>query len=272
MLDRKAGFDRRRYSFPVNTCSVEPGAPPREYGNYNFGFGVTASMQYKVVWISQSKCRVYTLGTTGQWRSIAVSGAGLRYNKWNTECAFMDENLYLLDLPESKTQSEISCFDLETEVFTYFSAPPTRKDIHFDCYRSLCVFNDSLCLCDVYGSNGIEIWLRKRRHGDWNKKLVINEHEGLIGNGAFRYGYLFPIKVLEDGGNGNGLLLGDRSRDLIKHFYSNDNDGGGTGTIKHFYPSRRFGMARLEYPNAAIYTPSFLPLRTLFADEDVGSF
>lgn len=251
------------------------GAPPREYGNYNFGFGVSRSKQYKVVWISHSECRVYTLGTTGLWRSITLSGPGLRYNKWNTECELVGGKLYWLDPPESQTQTEISCFDLETEVFTYFSAPLPRRDLHHDCYRSLCVLDDCLCLCDVYGDE-IEIWLM-RGQGDWNKKLVISEH-GFGRNHGYGYGYLFPIKVLEGDRNGNvnRMLLGTRSYATI-HYYSNNNNnsdgGGGRTRIRWIYPSRIVHTI-YDYPHAVVYTPSFLPLKTLLMDmeEDVRLF
>ncbi|KAL6501314.1 hypothetical protein OROHE_024961 [Orobanche hederae] len=258
----------RRFLIPTDTGSGGPKAPSREYGNYNFGFGLSrTSKQYKVVWISQSGCRVYTLGTTRQWKSITISRPGLRYNKWNTECAFVGGYLYWLDPPESQTQTEISCFDLDNEVFTYFYAPPTRRDLHVDCYRSMCVFDDCLCLCDVY-HNGIEMWLLRGQEGgrNWSKKLVINEQAVSKTNGLV-HGYLFPIKVLEDGGN--GMLLGGRGKATI-HYYSNDSSGGGS-RITRLYPFL-MRVLRYEYPCAAIYTPSFLPLRTLLVDEEVRSF
>ncbi|KAL0314222.1 UNVERIFIED_CONTAM: hypothetical protein Sangu_2266600 [Sesamum angustifolium] len=102
-----------------------------------YGFGASkASGQHKVVriyhecirvpdthellGIPKSECRVYTLGT-GSWRSIAP-GPKLEHNSRSIG-AFLNGNLHWL-VADSEGFPRISCLDLETEVFSTFSAPP----------------------------------------------------------------------------------------------------------------------------------------------------
>lgn len=234
-----------------------------DYGNYNFGFGASRrSNEYKVVWISgRSEWHVFTLGTRG-WRTLANGPTLSRYNRWNTECAFLAGNLYWLDPDESR----IWCFDLETEVFTTFSSPPPPDGRSYT--RRLSVLTECLCLCDASWNNAgdseIEVGLMSYKEKDgawsWSRQYVIGGNFGM----RRTLPNIFPIKVLGDG----SVLLGERGKPNI---YCHTNG------VRRLYPTHRsFGFELGNwYPNAALFTPNFLPLKALLKDvqeEEIQSF
>lgn len=173
--------------------------PPRHYAEGNIGFGASRSGQYKLVWISldNNVCHVYTLGT-GQWRRAARGPSrALRYEK-DTVCASLNGHIYWAVKGKVGWKMLISCFDLETEEFTYFRAPP---DIYSPQYygRNLSVLEDRLCFYDYSIVLGTVIWTMKGQ-GCWIKEFVI---KGMLHDCR---GSVFPIKVFRDG----NTLLADR--------------------------------------------------------------
>ncbi|KAH6759373.1 hypothetical protein C2S51_019608 [Perilla frutescens var. frutescens] len=222
-----------------------------------FGFGVSKmSGKYKLIRVFQhcsghaaSKCEVYTLGT-GSWRGVAASGP-LEY-KWNTVGAFLNGNLHWLAYDLKGYYPRISCFDLETELFSSCSAPPSPDDRH-DVW-SLSALGDCLCLCDNSADDEIVIWLMKE-YGDeksWIKEFIIKKpvHRDFIG-------FLFPVKVFKDG---DILIAEERCGEL---FFSNK-----AKTIK------KCGLLEFHScygTSTVVYTPSFLPVK-MFAMENVRSF
>ncbi|XP_041996824.1 putative F-box protein At1g46840 [Salvia splendens] len=123
----------------------------------NFGFGVSGTTgQCKVVRIFaetprrregfENACQVYTVGT-GTWRNVPF-GKPLRFCD-DTRGVHLNGNLYWMVAKRTKGFCRwISCFDLETELFSTFAAPPPHgRDILFG--RSLCVLRDCLCVNDI---------------------------------------------------------------------------------------------------------------------------
>lgn len=98
---------------------------------------------YAYLGATKSECHVYTLGT-GSWRSIA-SGDPLDY-RGNTTGAFVNGNLHWLACDLNGSQW-ISCFDLETEVFSTFPCPHLPGSRGFGGHLS--VLGDCLCYCEV---------------------------------------------------------------------------------------------------------------------------
>ncbi|XP_057780041.1 F-box protein At5g07610-like [Salvia miltiorrhiza] len=182
---------------------------------YKFGFGVSgASRRYKVVRICGSECLVYTLGS-GRWRAVGVGAVApplLRSRcDWFSEPAFLGGNLHWLD-----SETNVICFDLETEVLTYFSAPPHQHRSKDDrCFRRVSALDDCLCLtelhCGALDDVEIDIWFM-RNGRDWSKERVIVWE----GHGSYIF-HCFPVKVFEDGDVAVGraydaLLQGGRWR------------------------------------------------------------
>ncbi|KAH6826256.1 hypothetical protein C2S53_001693 [Perilla frutescens var. hirtella] len=233
----------------------------------SYGFGVSRiSGQYKVVGmffkkeidtpqqaeVSRSECLVYSVGT-GSWRRIA-SAALLDYEfKYDTG-AFLNGNLHwLAHARDLNGYSErISCFVLETELFSTCSPPPRDDPRGF---RNLSVLGGCLCLCDNLGCEfpseyDIAIWLMKE-YGDeksWTKEYVICKmfHADFLV-------FLCPIKVFEDG----DILMEIGIQRLV--YYSNK-----TETIREVDVSG-------SDCTAISYTPSFVSLKTI-AMENVVSF
>ncbi|KAH6765206.1 hypothetical protein C2S52_014257 [Perilla frutescens var. hirtella] len=236
------------------------------------GFGVSRiSGQYKVVGMffkmeidalqqpkfSRSECQVYSVGT-GYWRRIA--SAGVRNIHEYGAGAFLNGNLHWLAHARDLNgyPERISCFDLETELFSTSSPPPPPpKDSHR--FRNLSVLGGCLCLCDNLGHEfpsefDIVIWLMKE-YGDeksWTKEFVIRKmfHADICGS-------LCPIKVFEDGD-----ILMEMARERLL-YYSNK-----TKTFREVDVS---GPDCTGRTTAISYTPSFLPLKTI-AIENVVSF
>ncbi|KAL7156004.1 hypothetical protein ABFS83_03G113600 [Erythranthe nasuta] len=233
-----------------------------------YGFGVSKiTGQYKVVnvyhecerdphmqvllRIPKSFCRVYTLGT-GKWRSVSPS-APLVYN-CRSIGAFLNGNLHWL-ISDLTGSSWISCFDLETEIFsTFLPPPPLRSSGGF--LGGLVNLGGDLCLCDNSSDDEIVIWLMKE-YGDeksWKKEFVISKRPDFDGES---YEVVYPIKVFKDG----DILMS--WQDFHLFYYSNK--------------TRTVGIIdMLEFGNSGIdsmlYTSSFLSLESCFPMENVRSF
>ncbi|KZV33069.1 F-box/kelch-repeat protein-like [Dorcoceras hygrometricum] len=174
-----------------------------------YGFGVSSSgCQYKVVRIfheseldqagvcvriPRSECHVYTLGTTGTWRSISIAPSPPLYYDSHSIGALLNGNLHWLarDLKDSYL---ISCLDLDAEVFRTLSAPPLLGW----CLGSLVALGDRLTICDNTSENDIVIWIMKD-YGvgkSWTKEFVISKLPNLDGE---CYDLVLPIKVFRNG-------------------------------------------------------------------------
>ncbi|KAH6759417.1 hypothetical protein C2S51_019652 [Perilla frutescens var. frutescens] len=246
-------------------CPRETSSKPRLLLD-TYGFGVSRmSGQYKLVrmffesyqarpqgvTLDKFECQVYSVGT-GSWRRID-SGSRLKYEE-SSVGAFVNGNLHWLAVDLKCRKLRISCFDLETELFSTFSPPP-RFD-SFKC-RKLSVLGDCLCLCfngvDEYtGGYEIVIWLMKE-YGDersWTKELVIWKMHSID-----FLGHVYPIKVFEDG-------------DILMEWESLLHYSNKTKTIREVNVS---GLGCRVISSAVNYAPSFLPLNT-FAMENVSSF
>ncbi|KAH6763694.1 hypothetical protein C2S51_014943 [Perilla frutescens var. frutescens] len=243
-----------------------------------FGFGVSKkSGQYKVVRlfhecirpresgffckidVNETKCEVYTLGT-GSWRIINEPNVPLRYTcDYNTAAAamFLNGNLHWWGRVLHDSSLCISCFDLETEVFTIFSAPP----IH-GYHSSISALEECLVVCDTdyYVDERMEIviWFMNEYGDDksWTKKFIITKtwsHRDDV------FGVLRPIKVFEDG---DILFSGLHSRVFC---YSNKNK-----TIEEANLAELNGDG-YDRISAASYIPSFVPINS-FTMENVMHF
>ncbi|KAH6796413.1 hypothetical protein C2S51_037399 [Perilla frutescens var. frutescens] len=237
------------------------------------GFGVSKkSGQYKVVRvfyeyiptkesdpvfkidINETKCEVYTLGT-GLWRSIEPSVPVLYDCDYNTAATFLNGNLHWLGYGLQDDSEGISCFDLETERFAMFSAPPIQGRHH----SAISALEECLVFCNnSYDDERkeIAIWFMNEYGDDksWTKKFIIAKScsPAYNFNGALR-----PIKVFEDG----DILI---AAGCIILCYSSK-----TKTILES------DLAELYYDFDPIgvvsYIPSFVPLKT-FTMESVSSF
>ncbi|XP_047941810.1 F-box protein At3g07870-like [Salvia hispanica] len=198
----------------------------------NFGFGVSRmTRQYKVVWIlssvghsenpppganSRNACQVYTVGT-GSWRNVPF-GMQLRFIGDNGG-VFFNENLHWTVAKTRKGSNRwIACFNLETELFSTFSAPrPHGRGFLFS--RSLCVLRDCLCVSDISKDGCVIIWLMKEDDRSWTKIFVIPESDRLPDNsGAERLTgavHIWPIRIFE---NGDALMEWE---DGMIFYYSN---------------------------------------------------
>ncbi|KAI3464425.1 hypothetical protein Pfo_021088 [Paulownia fortunei] len=130
---------------------------------------------HRLLRIPKSVCQVYTLGT-GSWRSIAP-GAPFEYN-------YLKGSLW------------ISCFDLETELFSTFCPPPLPVSGRF--LGGLFVLEDCLCICDNTYDDEIVIWLMKEYgvEKSWTKEFVISKIPDTAGES---YEVVYPMKVFKDG-------------------------------------------------------------------------
>lgn len=135
-----------RGTTPVTRDYVRLPYAPRQYVKGNVGFGVSRSGQYKVVRITfrDKACYVYTLGT-GRWRAVADGAPPtFGYNR-ETVSVSVGGSLYWLVYGSESWRPRISRFDLETEEFSSFPAPPRLYTPKQYYYGSLCVIGDCLC-------------------------------------------------------------------------------------------------------------------------------
>ncbi|KAK6114764.1 hypothetical protein DH2020_007033 [Rehmannia glutinosa] len=178
------------------------------------GFGVTQKTgEYKIVRILHqrelnpinghcirvpfSQCQVYTLGKTGEWRTIGGPGPGFAYDS-RLIGVFVRGNIHWL-IQDLEGFELISCFDLENEVFQPFPPPfPGRRIL-----GSLGVLGDCLALCDNTSHTDIDIWVMKQYgvEKSWVKEIVIKKMPELVGPS---FQIVHALKIFEDG---NVLIL-----------------------------------------------------------------
>lgn len=229
-----------------------------------YGFGVTKMTgQYKVVRIvydydletedslrvTNSYCEVYTLGAR-TWRSIPPGALQM----YDTFGVFLNGNLHWL-VVDPNAPSQISCFDLETELFSTISHPPLQASGGF--VGNLSAFLGCLCLCDNSSEDKIVIWLM-REYGveaSWTKEYVISKDPELCG----AYVLVYPIKVFKDG----DILM--ECEDFALFYYSNKTKN--TQKIDMFEAQG----GRHSRIDAILHIPSFVSLKR-FEMEDVMSF
>ncbi|XP_047958239.1 F-box protein CPR1-like [Salvia hispanica] len=186
-----------------------------------YGFGVTKTTgQHKVVRIvydykfetkdspnirlTESRCEVYTLGTR-TWRSV-IPVALILFDRIGI---FLNGNLHWL-VADPSTPPQISCFDLETELFSTFFHPSL---VNGGSVGSLSALAGSLCLCDNSSEEKIIIWVLGE-YGDetsWTKEYVIKKDRDVCRD----YMLVSPIKIFEDGD-----ILMEYEEDLL--FYYSD--------------------------------------------------
>ncbi|XP_057793482.1 putative F-box protein At3g16210 [Salvia miltiorrhiza] len=137
---------------PITREYMEIHSPPEFDYTYPqvaaFGFGASRiTGQHKVVRVFHGReipeCHVYTLGT-GSWRSVA-SSAPLRYGNGSIG-EFLNGNLHWLVF-DSNGKPWISCFDLETELFSIISPPLPLRTQRWPV-AGVFAFQDKLCVCD----------------------------------------------------------------------------------------------------------------------------
>ncbi|XP_057784816.1 F-box protein CPR1-like [Salvia miltiorrhiza] len=198
-------------------------------------------------------CHVYTLGT-GSWRRLE----GIPYNYHNGEGAFVNGNLHWI-ATIGEDSSWISCFDLETECFSFFKAPP----YHAQGLRSLSALSGCLWFCkeateyeDDTERCEVSIWIMKEYGVDesWSMEYVIPLDD---------MRFVVPIKVFENG----DLLM------LVMVYFSD----------RLFYYSKKtktmqsidlFGAGETSgRVKCGLFTPTFVSLKTLgLGVENVTSF
>ncbi|XP_042035027.1 F-box protein At3g07870-like [Salvia splendens] len=178
---------------------------PKQSLSYNFnyklcfGFGASQiSGQYKVVCINcdGSAHHVYTLGT-GAWRRVEAGAAsGFRfYLDGRVVC---NGNLHWTVYDSTRTLS-ICGFDVETECFNIFSAPPAAVDKRL--IVELGVLRDCLCVSYVW-KDEIYIWLMKeyRVEESWTFEYRLRYNAADFDFGACTgIKSVYPIKVFSDG-------------------------------------------------------------------------
>ncbi|KAL8459560.1 hypothetical protein ACS0TY_036889 [Phlomoides rotata] len=158
-----------------------------------YGFGVSKiTGLYKVVSMMMGfrsvESKVYTLGT-GLWRSVVPPPAQVTYTSRKSGI-FVSGSLHWVT-HDSNATLYISCFDLETELFSTFSPPPLIKNVRPDLI--LIALEGSLCLCEyTYTMNDrtLNIWLMKEYgvEESWTKEFVIQSEVNY-----------YPIRLSKDG-------------------------------------------------------------------------
>ncbi|XP_042017708.1 F-box protein At1g11270-like [Salvia splendens] len=226
---------------------------PKFHRCISYGIGVSKkSKQYKLVYIFGCHgCHVYTLGT-GQWRVGPSPPITEGYFTGGGNWASLDGKLYWV-----KDMENICSFDLESEVFTSFSAPccpntvvgiPVEK-VYF--LRRVCVLEEGLCVCDTANSStyGLDmlIWIM-RKEGVW--RLLCRIHKKIRGNMHMT----LPIKVL---GKGKTILMASIEGCGKRYWY--DTNNGSTTQI---------GSLNQQYTYACPFSPTFVSLKTLFQHQD----
>ncbi|XP_057786484.1 F-box protein At3g07870-like [Salvia miltiorrhiza] len=226
-----------------------------------FGFGESKiTGRYKAVYIYRKPyndkldCHVYTLGT-GSWRRLE----GIPYvYQFGLSGAFVNGNLHWIAIIGEA--SWISCFDVETECFSFFKAPP----YHAQGVRSLSALSGCLWFCkeateyeDDTERCELTIWIMKEYGVDesWSMEYVIPLDEGMW--------IVEPIKVFE---NGDLLMLVMVYISRCLFYYSNKN--------KTMQRIDLFGAGKASDSfDCGLFTPTLVSLKTLgLGVENVTSF
>ncbi|KAL7157656.1 hypothetical protein ABFS83_02G092000 [Erythranthe nasuta] len=187
------------------------------YGTSNCGFGVSKTTdQYKIVRIlheikkgldpgahallsiTRSVCFVYVLGT-GLWRSIAPPTPFI-YESCSTGVSLNGTIHWLVQNVDGSHC--ISCFDIETELFSTFLPPPLPISKRFQniLLLSLVDLGGYLCVCDNTVEE-IDMWLMKE-YGDeksWTKEFVIRKSREYVCYCEGCTEIVYPIRVFKDG-------------------------------------------------------------------------
>ncbi|XP_057784885.1 putative F-box protein At3g51171 [Salvia miltiorrhiza] len=194
-------------------------------------------------------CHVYTLGT-GSWRRLE----GIPFNYHSGSGAFVNGNLHWL-ATIGEDSSWISCFDLETECFSFFKAPPYHaQELPFIRGTTISAMSGCLWFCKVaseYESYGgrceLTVWIMKEYGVDesWSMEYVIPIDDGST--------YVDPIKVFE---NGDLLMLVTVYFSERLFYYSNK-----TKTMQSI---DLFGAGETsDRVKCGLFTPTFVSLKTL---------
>ncbi|KAL1562165.1 F-box protein CPR1-like [Salvia divinorum] len=242
---------------PFTRDYVELCLPGKSLPDFTLSFGIGMSKlsgQYKVVCNSMHSDRhhvyVYTLGT-GSWRRL--EDTPLRFNVGRTSGALVNGNLHWIVSSGSYDGKWICCFDLETERFSTFPAPPLEGSTFA---RDLFTLRGCLCFCEKVSVNEIAIWLVKDYEvgKSWTKEFVVPQCPAYGVNGFY---CVQPIHVFE---NGDILMQCDG-----KHFYYYSNKTKTTQYIDLFgEPDGWFSVTSMAF------TPSFRSLKS-FGVENVMS-
>lgn len=147
----------------------------------------------------------------------------------------------------------ISCFDLETEVYSAFPTPPYfYTDVLFG--KTLCVLRDCLCVSDLSLDGCIVIWLMNEDDQRFTKELIIIPGFGYHFD---HYLHVWPIRVFK---NGDAFVEADG--DLF--YYSNTSGTFDGDLFYHYNESNTYNLTTM-------YASSFLSLKS-FVMENVSSF
>ncbi|XP_057784857.1 F-box/kelch-repeat protein At3g23880-like [Salvia miltiorrhiza] len=269
----RVGFDMLCVCNPITREVIKldlPSDPQNSFSDVSgFGFGTSKiTGQYKVVCIHSKPyddkldCHVYTLGT-GSWRRLVNVNP---YMYHSGSGAFVNGNLHwIATIGEA---SWISCFDVETECFSFFKAPPHHAHgLPFIRGRSISASSGCLWFCKVaseyefdIGRCELTIWIMKEYGVDesWSMEYVIPLDDGM-----------WIVDTIEVCENGDLLMLGTVyfSKRLANFserlfYYSNK-----TKTIQMI---DLFGSDRVE---CGVFTPTLVSLKTLgLGVENVISF
>ncbi|XP_057784851.1 F-box protein CPR1-like isoform X1 [Salvia miltiorrhiza] len=223
-----------------------------------YGFGTSKiSGRYKAVSIRSKPydddkldCHVYTLGT-GSWRRLE----GIPYVHLYGEGAFVNGNLHWTTTIGGEA-SWISCFDVETECFSFFKAPPYHAHgLPIIRVRSLSAVSGCLWFCkeasEYEGDTGrceLTIWIMKEYGVDesWSLAYVIP----LVDNTMW---LVDPIKVSE---NGDLVMLVSVCLTRYLFYYSNKN--------KTMQRIDLFGAGKAsDWVACGLFTPTLVSLKTL---------
>ncbi|KAL9173351.1 hypothetical protein ABFS82_03G108200 [Erythranthe guttata] len=149
-----------------------------------------------VVRIMKCVCHVHTIGT-GIWRSIAPC-AMLEHDCFSTA---INGSLHWLVTDLQKGFKLISCFDLETEIFSTFSPPPLMGRSENRTEFLLVALGGYLCVCDNTCEHEIVIWLMKE-YGDeksWTRGFVVRKSPEFLRGNFELPNFVCPIKVFKNG-------------------------------------------------------------------------
>ena len=157
------------------------------------------SGQYKVVCLNGDAgsdphyAYVYTLGTR-IWRRVEA-GAASGFELCRDGCVICNGKLHWI-VNDLIQPVQIFGFDIETECFSIFSAPPLIAEHEDLCVGVLSILRDCLCICYSY-SNKTDIWLIKKYQVEesWTKEYTLSTSD--ISRSIIQF--VHPIIAFKDG-------------------------------------------------------------------------
>ncbi|XP_057784850.1 F-box/kelch-repeat protein At3g23880-like isoform X3 [Salvia miltiorrhiza] len=162
---------------------TDPQQSAREVSALGFGASKVVCIKRRS-YHDKLECHVYTLGT-GSWRRL--EGNPYVY-QFGLSGAFVNGNLHWI-ATIGEDSSWISCFDLETECFSFFKAPPYHaRRFPFTKGTSISALSGCLWFCKVasefLNSGGrweLTIWIMKEYGVDesWSMEYVIRLHDSM---------------------------------------------------------------------------------------------